>query len=108
MSNEKLPQFPHNSSMADATERAFNEAFCARTRALREGLGWTAADMAKALGIPSDRYRKYESRSPMPPYLIERFALITRVNIMYMLTGRRDASRPMALIENKEFSDDGT
>lgn len=94
--------------MADATERAFNEAYRARIRAIREELDWTADNMAKALGVPADRYRKYESRSNMPHYLIERFALITRKDINYVLTGRTGPVRPIALIENKETSDEGT
>jgi transcriptional regulator with XRE-family HTH domain len=69
-------------------EFAFNEALRARLKALREGKGWTAEQMAEALGIPPDRYRKYESRSPAPQYLIPRIALIMDKSIEYILTGK--------------------
>ena len=77
------------SVMADATEKQFNEALLARTKQLREGLGWSQAEMAKALGVPPANYQKYETRTPLPYYLLERFALIVRRDISYVLTGRQ-------------------
>lgn len=70
-------------------EAAFTEALCARVHRLRNERGWTAQQMATALGVPPDRYRKYEYRSPLPHYLIERFALIVGRDIEYVLTGNR-------------------
>jgi transcriptional regulator with XRE-family HTH domain len=70
------------------TESEFNDALFARVRSLRKQRDWTAEQMATALGIPADRYRKYESRTPLPHYLIERFALIVGKDIDYVLTGR--------------------
>jgi hypothetical protein len=49
--------------------------------------------MATALGIPPERYRKYEYRSPLPHYLLERFALIVGRDVEYVLTGKRAAAR---------------
>ena len=73
----------------DASKEAvFNLEYIARVKALREELGWTSNQMAIALGVPHDRYRKYESRSPMPVYLIESFTNLTRVDIHYLITGR--------------------
>lgn len=69
-------------------EQAFNEALCARTHKLRNDRGWTSQQMATALGVPPDRYRKYEYRSPLPHYLLERFALIVGREIEYILTGK--------------------
>lgn len=69
-------------------EAMFNEALCARTHALRNERGWTSAQMATALGVPPDRYRKYEYRSPMPAYLMERFSLIVACDLDYLLTGK--------------------
>lgn len=71
-------------------ERSFNEALGHRLRDLRKRRDWTSETMAKALGIPPDRYRKYETRpaSAFPPYLIERVALIFDESIEYVLTGR--------------------
>lgn len=63
--------------------------FRARVRALREAKNWTTAEMATALGIPSERYRKYETRTPLPHDLLEPFALITGVSVEFLVTGRR-------------------
>ena len=75
-------------------ESLFNAAYQARVREAREARKWTAEQMATALGIPADRYRKYETRSPLPAYLIERFCLIAGVDLHWLLTGR--ASSPSA------------
>lgn len=73
----------------DNRELAFNQEFTARVHELRKGREWTAEQMATALGVPADRYRKYEYRSPLPAYLMERFALIVGCDLEYLLTGRR-------------------
>lgn len=69
-------------------EQEFNEAYIARTKKLREGRGWTSEQMATALGVPPDRYRKYEYRSLLPHYLIEQFAAIVDRDVAYILTGK--------------------
>lgn len=70
------------------SEAEFNEGLCARVRDLRKQRGWTSVQMATALDIPPDRYRKYEYRSPLPHYLIERFALIVGRDVDFVLTGK--------------------
>jgi hypothetical protein len=77
-------------------EAAFNEALCARVHALRNARNWTSEQMATALGVPPERYRKYEYRSPLPSYLIERFALIVDRDISFILTGKSDVIREKA------------
>lgn len=77
-------------------EQEFNEKLCARVQRLRKERGWTADQMATALGVPPDRYRKYEYRSPLPGYLIEPFALIVERDIEYVLTGNRAPVRLQA------------
>jgi len=72
----------------DNEEARFNDALCARVHRLRGERGWTAAQMATALGVPPDRYRKYEYRSPLPHYLLERFALIVGRDVEYLVTGK--------------------
>jgi transcriptional regulator with XRE-family HTH domain len=69
-------------------EALFNDALCARVHRLRNERGWTAAQMATALGVPAERYRKYEYRTPLPHYLVERFALLVGRDMEYVLTGR--------------------
>jgi DNA-binding XRE family transcriptional regulator len=77
--------------MTDANdELLFNQSYCARIRDLRTQRGWTAEQMATALGVPPDRYRKYEVRSPMPIYLVERFALIVGQDVHYVVTGKTE------------------
>jgi hypothetical protein len=77
----------------DQTRSEFTNAFLARVRRLRlemkhpNGKQWTAADMATALGIEADTYRKYETRTPLPHELMPRFALITGVTVEHLLTG---------------------
>lgn len=74
--------------MVENRELQFNEALTARVHRLRNERGFTAEEMAKALGIPAERYRKYEYRSPLPHYLLEQFAIIVGRDIEYLLTGR--------------------
>jgi transcriptional regulator with XRE-family HTH domain len=71
------------------TPTEFEQAYIARTKALRKDKGWTAAEMATALDIPVERYRKYERRTLLPHFLMERFALITGVSVEFLVTGRR-------------------
>jgi transcriptional regulator with XRE-family HTH domain len=75
--------------MAESNEELiFNNALCERVKKLRLEKGWTAEQMATALAIPADRYRKYENRSPLPAYLMHRFCLIADCDLDYLLTGR--------------------
>jgi transcriptional regulator with XRE-family HTH domain len=74
-------------------EQLFNEALVARTHRLRNERGYTAEQMAIALGVPPDRYRKYEYRSPLPHYLIQRFAVIVGRDVEYILTGKVSSAR---------------
>lgn len=66
----------------------FNIAYCRRVQELREARGMTQEQMATALEIPLDRYKKYEIRSPLPPHLIERFSVIVGRDISYVVTGK--------------------
>lgn len=51
-------------------EAEFNEALLARLVDLRGDR--TQKEMAAALGVPHERYKKYEKRSPLPAYLLPR------------------------------------
>src|SRR5690348_6594971 len=74
--------------MANASAKEFNEALCQRLRMLREEKGWSQEEMATALGIPAERYRKYEARSPLPSYLFPQLALISGRDMTFIVTGR--------------------
>lgn len=88
--------------MPSNEELQFNEALVARTHRLRNERGWTAEQMATALGVPAERYRKYEYRTPMPHYLIERFALIVGRDIEYILLGRTAPARVQSESRRKQ------
>ena len=75
------------------TPREFDALYIARVKALRQLKGLTAGQMATLLGVPAERYRKYESRTPMPHAFIEQFALITGVSVEFLVTGRRAAGK---------------
>lgn len=74
-------------------EAEFNDKLCARVQRLRIERGWSQAQMATAIGVPFERYKKYESRSPMPAYLLPRFALQVDRDVQYLLTGQNVAPR---------------
>jgi hypothetical protein len=79
----------------DATSTEYKEQFLARVKSLREGMRhangkpWTAEDMAVALGIEADTYRKYERRTFLPHELVKRFALIVGVTVEFVMTGAK-------------------
>lgn len=75
------------------TPEEFDALYIARVKALRQLRGMTAGQMSTLLGVPAERYRKYESRTPMPHALMEQFALITGVSVEFLLTGRRVAGK---------------
>ena len=84
----------YNLSMIDPiTPEEFDALYIARVKALRQLRGMTAGQMSSLLGVPAERYRKYESRTPMPHALMEQFALITGVSVEFLLTGRRVAGK---------------
>lgn len=89
----------YSARMSD--EAMFNESLCARVHELRNERGWTAAQMATALGVPPERYRKYEYRSPIPAYLMERFALIVGCDLDYLLTGKYNRNHKPETVEQK-------
>lgn len=86
---------------ASPQELQFNEELCARVHRLRNERGWTSEQMATALGVPAERYRKYEYRSPLPGYLMERFALIVGCDLPYLLTGKGQRTTGVAETRQK-------
>jgi transcriptional regulator with XRE-family HTH domain len=84
--------------MADdkVSERAYYTGFRDRLRSIRIELDWSQAEMAEALGISLDNYKKYEIRSKFPPHLLEKLALVTHRRIEFIVTGRGPNLRPVA------------
>lgn len=69
-------------------QKAFDDAFRARVKALRQAKGFSQVQMADLLGIPADNYPKYENRGVLPLWLIPRFATLAGVDIEFLVTGR--------------------
>jgi DNA-binding XRE family transcriptional regulator len=86
---QKCAGIRKSGTMKGRTAAEFLGEFCARVRAAREARGLTQAEMAAALGVGGEAYRAYEKRTPVPHYLIERFARIAGVDIEYLFTGRQ-------------------
>lgn len=78
----------HNRSMASPSERQYWHEFRQRLVGLRDQLGWSQADMAKALDIPLTNYKSYEVRSKFPVHLLEKLALVTHRDVDFIVTGR--------------------
>lgn len=76
------------------TEAAFNAAVRARIRNLREGHGWTQKQVAHWLGIGLERYKKYESRSMMSPYMQQKFCELVGVSLEFLIAGVTSPERP--------------
>lgn len=66
----------------------FNQKLCARVQRLRVERDWTQEQMATALGVAHETYKKYETRTPLPHYLIPRFAMQVDRDVTYILTGK--------------------
>lgn len=78
----------HNRDMpVSPTHVSYQDQFRARLRALREAADYTQEQMAQMLAIEHETYKKYETRSMMPHYLIPTFALIVKRDIEYVMTG---------------------
>lgn len=90
MSRAKLSSIPAMKPGLSETDRAFIE----RTKALRKATGMTQQQMADALQIPKERYKKYENRSRMPGHLLKPFSAIVRRPVDYHLTGQSPPRTP--------------
>lgn len=84
--------------MSESEEFIFNNAYCERVKRFREETNMTAAQMAELMGVPADRYRKYETRSPLPPYLIVKFCQIVGYDLEHLIMGKaRERVKPMII-----------
>lgn len=84
--------------MSESEEFIFNNEYCGRVKLFREETNMSAADMATLLDIPADRYRKYETRSPMPAYLMAKFCRIVGYDLEHLLLGKpRDRVKPVLI-----------
>lgn len=84
----------------ERNQAEFEKAFKERIKSWREEKGWTADQMATVLGVPAERYRKYETRSMMPAYLFETFCLVCDANLDNLLLGTQRRPSNRASVEN--------
>lgn len=98
---------PFRQSLAMVEKRDARSKFLAdflgRTVAARKQKFASTAEMAIALGWGADAqatYSKYETRTPLPTYLIEQFCKICGVRVEWLITGRGagPAWQPILLI----------
>ena len=76
-------------AMPAPTERAYVEGILRRTREASAKMGLSQAGLAALLRIGKDTYKTYETRSPLPHYLIEQFCGVTHTDVHYFVTGRQ-------------------
>lgn len=94
--------------MSDSEEFIFNNGYCDRVKRFREETNMSAAEMAELLKIPADRYRKYESRSPLPVYLVASFCRIVGCDLEHLILGKpRERMKPVLVARSAgpSFSD---
>jgi DNA-binding XRE family transcriptional regulator len=82
----------HNGRMSQwPTQQQFQSDFRQRLRQLRGER--SQADMAKALEIEHEAYKKYETRSMLPHHLLPRFAFMVGCDLSFLLTGKSEGRK---------------
>lgn len=71
----------------DLSRKDFNKRLGRRLKQAREDADLTQREMADALGIELDAYKKYENRSPVPAYFIPRICTELDITAWWLLTG---------------------
>ena len=66
-------------------QAAYDASFQAKVKLARIGSGYSAQDMAHALGITKDKYYRYESRHMMRHDLIPLFCRLTNTDVDKMM-----------------------
>lgn len=92
--------------MSESKEFIFNNEYCERVKRFRGETNMSAEEMANLLGIPPDRYRKYETRSPMPVYLVPDFCRIVGCDLEHLILGKaRERLKPVLIARKPGLSD---
>lgn len=66
----------------------YRKGLAERMVAARNGAGYRQLDVARYLGLELDAYRKQEKQGSLPTHLIEPFAQLAGVDVLYLLTGK--------------------
>lgn len=75
-------------NMANREISTYQRGVRRRIKTIREAMGWTQQEMANALGLPLETYRKYELRSMMPLHILTRFHQVSGHSLEYIITGK--------------------
>ena len=75
------------------TAKAYRAGLAARMKAARAAKGYTQAQVGAWLGIGRAAYQKHEERGNLPPHLFEHFAVITDMDLLYLVTGQAIEAR---------------
>lgn len=75
------------------SEKAYRIGLAERMRSARIARDVTQEQIGDWLGIGREAYRKHESRGSLPPYLFDAFAALTGLDVIYLLTGRKQSKR---------------
>lgn len=83
-------------------EAAYIGALSQRIKAARLAVNLTQKQVATALGVSLDAYKKYENRenTVLPPHLMEPFAILVRRSVTYIVTGHETPGTPAARISS--------
>ncbi len=85
---ESSPKLWDVSKREPPAATAYNDALCARVKKARKRVFSGAPKMAEALGYCGrSAYEGYESRTPMPSWMFERFCNITGVDRHWLVFG---------------------
>jgi DNA-binding XRE family transcriptional regulator len=76
------------------TPTTYRKAFVQRVRAARTLASKEPAEMAKLLGVRKDTYHRYETRTLLPHYLLEKFCDLTGQELIWLVTGRHQRPEP--------------
>ena len=74
--------------MGEAGPAEYKAGFLGRVRAAREAQFETQGEIARALGMEQPTYGKYETRSFLPHWLIDRFCAVCHISPEWLITGR--------------------
>ncbi len=67
------------------SEGAYNKALAGKVKSARTLSPYGAKEIADMLDISLDQYYRYESRTPIPPYLIPAFCKITDIKMINLM-----------------------
>lgn len=70
------------------TQKTFYDDFRKRLIEEREAAGYNQEQLADLLNAKYETYKKYETRSKFPLYLIPRLALALRLPVEFLVTGK--------------------